>query len=100
MSIAFFAYTAFFVDKHLVRPYSECMETYTREQVNQLIRREQGGNSLRSLAFKWEVSAAYLSDVLLGKREPGPKILSPLGLKRKRTVTIIYTRISRKRGTR
>ena len=67
------------------------METLTREQVNQLIRREIGQNSLRSLAKKWEVSAPYISDVLLGRREAGPKILSRLGLKRTRSVTIVYT---------
>jgi hypothetical protein len=27
------------------------------------------------------VSAAYVSDVLLGRREPGPSILKPLGLR-------------------
>jgi hypothetical protein len=32
------------------------------------------------LAEEWEVSAAYISDVRAGKREPGPKILERLGL--------------------
>ena len=36
--------------------------------------------SAQALAAAWGISAAYLSDVRLGKREPGPKILERLGL--------------------
>ncbi len=74
------------------------MDTLTREQVNHLIRKEIGENSLRSLAKKWNVSAPYISDVLLGRREAGPKILSRLGLSRTRSVTVVYTYGKRKRG--
>lgn len=36
--------------------------------------------SMRDAARAWKVSAAYLCDVLNGKREPGPKILKRLGM--------------------
>jgi len=36
--------------------------------------------SLRALARKWNVSAPYLSDILRGRRNPGPKVLKHLGL--------------------
>ena len=40
------------------------------------IRRE---GSLRKAAKRLKVSPAYLSDILLGRRFPGPAILRPLG---------------------
>lgn len=36
--------------------------------------------SLRAAARRWRVSAAYLSDLRHGRREPGPKILRALHL--------------------
>lgn len=36
--------------------------------------------SQRAWAAKHGVSAAYVSDVLMGRKEPGPAILEPLGL--------------------
>lgn len=38
--------------------------------------------SQKALAERLNVSQAYLSDVLSGRREPGDKILAPLGLTR------------------
>lgn len=35
----------------------------------------------KALAREWRISPQYLSDVLLGRRKPGPKILKRLGLK-------------------
>ena len=61
------------------------MTTFDRTQVNELIRKKQGKRSLRSFATAIGLSAAYLSDVLRGNREPGPKILGLLKLKRLRT---------------
>lgn len=65
----------------------------TREQVNSMIRKRQGDRSLRAYAKELDISAAYLSDVLLGRREPGRKILVPLKLRRIKTTTIKYERI-------
>lgn len=45
----------------------------------ELIRAQIGSQSLRSYAKRWGVSAAYLSDVLLGKRNPGRKLAAALG---------------------
>lgn len=36
--------------------------------------------SLRGWARRHQCSAPYVSDVMLGKRSPGKKILTPLGL--------------------
>ena len=47
---------------------------------------DQGG--LRKAARAWGVSPAYLSDVLNGRRAPGPAILKPLGYKK--VVTVAY----------
>ena len=40
------------------------------------------GRSLRSVAREIPCSAAYLSDIMLGKRNPGPRVLDYLGLDR------------------
>jgi hypothetical protein len=66
------------------------MMSYDREQVNAMLRKMQGDRSLRSFAKDLKISAAYLSDVLRDSREPGPKILRPLHLRRIKTTTIIY----------
>ena len=50
---------------------------------------EQSG-SLRKAAIALGVSAAYLSDILSGKRQPGPKILAPLGYSRTVARTTAY----------
>jgi hypothetical protein len=57
------------------------------EQVIAVLKARQGDKSVREFARELNVSAAYLSDVYLGRRAPGPKILSPLGYKRVRTIT-------------
>lgn len=46
--------------------------------------------SLREAARRWGVSPAYLSDVLNGRRAPGPSVLEPLGYER--VVTVVYQR--------
>jgi transcriptional regulator with XRE-family HTH domain len=66
------------------------METFDRTQVNEMIRKKQGERSLRSFATAIGLSAAYLSDVLRGNREPGPKLLSLLKLKRLRTTVYAW----------
>ena len=65
------------------------MTTFDRTQVNELIRKKQGERSLRTFATAIGLSAAYLSDVLRGNREPGPRLLSLLRLKRLRTTVYV-----------
>ena len=52
------------------------------------------GRSLRSVAREIPCSAAYLSDIMLGKRNPGPRVLDYLGLDRAvdKSVTYRYRR--------
>lgn len=48
-----------------------------------LLRREvERAGSQNALAKEFGIGAAYLSDVLNGRREAGPAILAGLGLKR------------------
>lgn len=53
--------------------------------IRSLRKQSQARGSQRALAKYLGVSPAYLSDVLKGRREPGPKILDALGMT-KRTV--------------
>jgi transcriptional regulator with XRE-family HTH domain len=62
-----------------------------KQQVIDLIRKEQGRSSLRDYAKSVGISAAYLSDVLRGNRAPGKKIYEHFGLSREKTLTVTYT---------
>lgn len=42
--------------------------------------------SLREYARQTGVTASYISDLLNGRRAPGPKILGPLGLERLKVI--------------
>lgn len=58
------------------------------KQVIELVRSEvTRAGSMRALGREWGVNVAYISDLLNGRRGPGPKILAPLGLERIKTVT-------------
>jgi transcriptional regulator with XRE-family HTH domain len=46
------------------------------------LQRRCDGRPLNEAAADLGVSSQYLSDVLHGRREPGPKILNALGLER------------------
>lgn len=61
-----------------------------REHVNELLRRKQGDRSLRAFAASVGVSAAYLSDILRNNRQPGPKILKMLRVRKIKTITYRY----------
>lgn len=64
----------------------------TRAQVNAMLTKKQAGRSLRELARGIGCSAAYLSDVYHGNREPGPMILDYLGLEKFTKTTVTYRR--------
>jgi len=49
------------------------------------------GSSLRKTARKHGISAAYLSEIMTGKKAPGPKILDSLGVKRVVRRTVSYS---------
>jgi hypothetical protein len=68
------------------------MARYSREQVTDMLITRKGDKSLRGLARELGVSAPYLSDIFLGRREPGPKILVALNLRKIKTVTYQYVR--------
>lgn len=53
----------------------------TKDQVIELLRKKQGERSAKELAEELDITPQYLSDVFLGRREIGPSILAPLGLR-------------------
>jgi hypothetical protein len=65
----------------------------TVDEVRAALRKacEKAG-SLRAWARSRGVSPAYVSDVLLGQRAPGPAILEALGLEVERTEKTVYRR--------
>ncbi len=64
---------------------------WRKEDVVKKLRDGQGDRSLRSYATDLGCSAAYLSDVYNGRRDPGPKLLDHLNLERQETKTVTYT---------
>jgi hypothetical protein len=48
--------------------------------------------SLRKQALDWKISAAYLSDIVNGRRLPGNKVLKPLNLKLEQETLRTYVR--------
>lgn len=74
------------------------MAVYDREQVIGIIRKLKGKRSLRVFALDMKLSAAYLSDVFRGNRDPGPRLLKPLHLEKIKEVTVRYQRIPKRAG--
>ena len=68
-----------------------------QEFIDLLKKKAGDAGSGRALSRELGVSAAYLSDVMRGRRDPGPKILDPLGYERK---VIIEKTVSNKRRTK
>lgn len=67
----------------------------TAKQVIRKLRARQGQRSLRQFARELGISAAYLSDIYLGRREPGPKVLGPLGLSKRVGRRVDYPKAAR-----
>ena len=68
----------------------------TRDDVIKLLdRMVDRAGSRAALAKEIDVSPAYIGDVLLGKRDPGPAILNVLGLRRH--IQITYVKASEKK---
>jgi hypothetical protein len=93
LSTLIFAYNAFVVDSHKEIRYRYCMRVLTRTDVVDLLKKRQGNKTLRVLGLELGLSAAYLSDVFHGNREPGPTLLTLLGLERTKTTEITYTKV-------
>lgn len=53
-----------------------------KKQLMKYLRTEQGEQTQAAFAATLNCSTAYLSDIYAGRREPGPKVLEALGLKR------------------
>ena len=59
----------------------------TADDVRAKLREDIGQASAASWAARHGVTRQYLSDVLRGRRDPGPTILDALGLSKAQTVT-------------
>lgn len=65
------------------------------DDVRDMLRELARPSTDAALAKNLKLSPSYLSDVLLGRREPGPKLLAALGLRK----VVSYERVpERKRG--
>jgi len=67
---------------------------WRKEDVVKQLQSEQEKHklSLRQYARSLNVSPAYLSDVYRGRRDPGPTLLSHLGLERKVVTQVTYVK--------
>ena len=58
------------------------MKRLTQSQVIELLKKRQGVRPAKDLAEELGISAAYLCEIYNGNREPGPAVLTGLGLER------------------
>ena len=66
-------------------PFQICiMGHMAKSQVDplEILEKQIEATSLRQTAAKHGISSAYLSDIMLRKKGPGPKVLRSLGLSR------------------
>ncbi len=63
------------------------LASMTANEVRALLREDIGDASAASWAASHGLTRQYLSDVLRGRRDPGPTILDALGLNKAQTVT-------------
>ena len=77
------------------KPSAPLTEDDVRAMVKALVVK---AGSMRAMAIEWGLSPAYISDVLAGKRGPGPSILGPLGLVQ--VVTVGYVKGPKGKGGR
>jgi transcriptional regulator with XRE-family HTH domain len=63
-----------------------------REQAIEILKKKQNDMSLRQFAQELKVSPSYLSDIYLGRRQIGRKILRAIGMDKTVTVTVDYTK--------
>lgn len=71
------------------------METFNKTDVLTMLRGHISyEKSQKDLAVEMGVSQAYVSDLLKGNRDPGPKVLAFLGLRK----IVVYKRASQRRG--
>ena len=66
------------------------VKTFTHDKVIDMLKKRQGKRSLREFARELNVSAAYLSDIYKGRRNPGPAILEHFGLSKRVTISTAY----------
>jgi len=59
--------------------YTHFMAEISETEFLKRLRARIGKKSIRSMAAKWGISPAYLSDVLSGKRGAGDGVARPMG---------------------
>lgn len=64
------------------------MKALDEADVIEMVRKSaRRAGSMRAMAREWDVTVSYISDLLNGRRAPGPKILDPLGIDRVKIIT-------------
>lgn len=58
------------------------MKSLTKQQVIELMKKQQGKRAAREYAEELGISAVYLSDIYNGRRDPGRSVLEALHLER------------------
>lgn len=68
---------------------------FSRNEVIEMLRGQIDlAGSMREYARSVGISAAYVSDVMRGNRDPGPAILHDLGLSKHVTPAVIHYEVS------
>ncbi len=65
---------------------------WTKDDVVEMLKKEQGERSLRTYAKEIGCSATYLSKTYRGERPPGPMLLDRFGLEEKKVTTVTYVK--------
>ena len=66
-------------------------KTITHQDVLDGLRKRIGSSTLRKVAVELDISAAYLSDIMNGKRDISHKLSKALGLQRKVVTNKVIT---------
>jgi hypothetical protein len=91
---------AIIVDRRQNLAYFLTMQIVTRTEINDMIFQKKGDLSLRAYALTVGLSASYLSDLLRGNREPGPRLLKFLKLRKRKVTKVTYERIALRKAGR
>jgi hypothetical protein len=69
----------------------------TEDDILDIMKAEQGSQSLRVFAAKMGVSAAYISDIYRGRRHPGAKVLDYFGIGKTSQIVVEYAFFMKKK---
>jgi len=71
--------------------------TLTEAEVLNIMKAEQGAQSLREFAATIGVTPAYISDIYNGRRHPGAKVLDHFGIGKTSQIIVEYVFFRKKK---